>query len=243
MFASSSTNAIDHRRVLALVGPYGSGKTELAIALAAAAAGRGQRAVLADLDVLKPYFRSREASLRSARAGVRTLAPPDALAMADLPIVPAELRAALLDRGQTVVVDVGGDAAGARVLASVADALPPDQTDVWLVLNHHRPFVQTVPRAVALARAIAAACGVALTGVVSNSHLLDSTAEAMVREGLTFAEQVAAELGVAVVAVMAPVELWPALQGQLARPPLVPVARAMALQSAGGVVNAHGGCA
>lgn len=243
MSATAAPARLLHRRVLALVGPYGSGKSELALALAAAAAARGHRAVVADLDVLKPYFRSREAAQRSAALGVRTLAPAGALAMADLPIVPGDLRAALLDHDQTVIVDVGGDAAGARVLGSVSDALPETDTDVWLVLNRHRPFVQTVPRAAALARWMASLAGAQLTGVVSNSHLLQDTTPTLLREGLAFARAAADALAVPVVALMAPAELCPALGGDPNLPPLVPVVRAMVLQSHGGVVNAQGGCA
>jgi len=243
VFAPEPPPTLVHRRVLALVGPYGSGKTELALALAAAAAARGDRALVADLDVIKPYFRSREATLRSAAAGVTTLAPPGALAFADLPIVPADLRAALRDLDRTVIIDVGGDVAGARVLGSVADALPAESSEVWFVVNRHRPFVQTVARAVTLARAIAAATGMALSGVVANGHLLDYTTAGIVLDGLEFSRAVAAEVGVPIVALMAPAELAHELVGAPDLPPLVPVVRAMALQSLGGVVNAHGGCA
>src|SRR5690349_3516102 len=108
------TNAFALRRVTALVGPYGSGKTELAIGLSLFAAQRVaqgmagglKRAALGDLDVLKPYFRSREVSDSIKTSGVHLLAPAGALSGSDLPIITPELRGSVLREDTQLILDV-----------------------------------------------------------------------------------------------------------------------------------------
>ena len=46
-------------RVSIITGHYGTGKTELSVNLALALAAEGKRVMLADLDIVNPYFRSR----------------------------------------------------------------------------------------------------------------------------------------------------------------------------------------
>ena len=48
-----------HRLTL-VTGHYGTGKTEFSVNLALALAAEGARTALADLDIVNPYFRSRE---------------------------------------------------------------------------------------------------------------------------------------------------------------------------------------
>ena len=104
-------------RVTIVTGHYGTGKTEFAVNLALALAAGGERVMLADLDIVNPYFRSRERRELLEEAGVRLVATPRALADADVPALPAELHTVLEDRSVRGVLDVGGDPSGARVLA------------------------------------------------------------------------------------------------------------------------------
>jgi energy-coupling factor transporter ATP-binding protein EcfA2 len=186
---------ISPNRATAFVGPSGSGKSELAVTLALLSAG-SRRVALADLDVLKPYFRSREAGGELERAGVELIAPQGALSQSDLPIVPPSLRG-ILARGDTqVFLDVGGDPTGARALGSVSDLVARAPYDVLLVLNRHRPFTDDAPSALAVARQIEGAAQLRITGVVSNTNLGDETTESDVLWGLELAREVAASLGV-----------------------------------------------
>lgn len=192
---SSDTSEISLQPVTALVGPAGSGKSELAVSLALLAAG-ARRVALADLDVLKPYFRSREAAAELERAGVELIAPQGALSQSDLPILPPALRGAL-SRGDTrIFLDVGGDPAGARALGSVSDLIARGKHDVLLVLNRHRPFMEDAPSALAVARQIEGAAQLRITGIVSNANLGGETTERDVLWGLELAREVAAALGV-----------------------------------------------
>ena len=189
------------RRVTILAGHFGGGKTEIALNGALELAARGLGVSLVDLDIVKPYFRSRSARIFMAERGVDVIAPEGENAYADLPIVLPQIRTLLQHSEGPVVLDVGGDPTGARVLGSLEDVIPHDETDHLLVLNFRRPFIQGVDDAVTMVREIEAAARLPVTGIVSNTHLMDETTPDIVTDGFRRAERTATELRVPVVAV------------------------------------------
>ncbi len=199
-------------RVTIIVGHFGSGKTEIALNLAVDLAHRGEQVALVDLDVVKPYFRSRSARAFMAELGVRVVAPQGETSHADLPIIVPEIRTLLRDGRARVLMDVGGDDTGARVVGSLADVVPHAETEHLLVLNFRRPFTDTVEAAVAMAREIEAAARLPVTGLLSNTHLMEETTPAIVQEGYRLAERVGRALGVPVVGVV--VDEWVRAQWQ-----------------------------
>ena len=110
-------SAVCSHRVSIITGHYGTGKTEFAVNLALAMAGEGTSVILADLDIVNPYFRSRERRSLLEEAGVRLISSSQACSDADVPALPAELLTILEDRSLRGVLDIGGDPVGARVLA------------------------------------------------------------------------------------------------------------------------------
>ncbi len=199
-------------RITILVGHFGSGKTEIAINGAQALARAGRRVVLVDLDVVKPYFRSRSARAVLAAQGIEVVAPQGENIFADLPIIVPAIRAAVRDPARTVLVDAGGDPTGARALGSLADAIPAEGADTLAVLNFRRPFTTTATDAVAMVRAIEAAARRRVTGLVSNTHLLGETTAEVVLHGYELARQAGEALGVPVRALV----VDEALEGELA---------------------------
>lgn len=187
-----------HRLTL-VTGHYGTGKTEFSVNLALALAGEGVKTALADLDIVNPYFRSRERRSLLEEAGVRLVATPQALADADVPALPAELHAVLEDRTVRGVLDVGGDPAGARVLARYRPRILKEDYQLLYVVNARRPEVRTAERSVEVLRAIESVTGLCCTGLVNNTHLCGETAPEDVREGAALAEEVSRLTGVPVV--------------------------------------------
>jgi hypothetical protein len=212
-------------RVTLLVGHFGSGKTEIALNGALELAAGGESVTLADLDVVKPYFRSRSARQLLAESGVELIAPAGECVHADLPIIVPQVRTALRDRSGRTIMDVGGDDTGARVLGSLSDVIPIDETDCLVVLNFRRPSTRNADEAVAMVRQIEAVSRVPVTGLVSNTHLLRETTPQVVLAGHRMAQQAARDLGLPVVAVTACEELYDELSAEELGCPLVVLRR------------------
>ncbi len=189
------------KRVTIFVGHFGSGKTEIALNGALDLAAAGIQVTLADIDVVKPYFRSRAARDMLDSAGIRLLAPTGDNTHSDLPIIVPQIRSALKDPACRLVMDAGGDDNGAKVLGSLADVVPPDETQCLAVLNFRRPSTPDPAGAVTMVRDIEAAARIKVTGLVSNTHLMGETTPRIVLEGHRMAVQASRELDIPVVAV------------------------------------------
>jgi len=188
-------------RTLILVGHFGSGKTEIAVNLAYRLREGGEEVTLVDLDVVKPYFRSRGLIEELEAHGIRLVAPWDEFAHADLPIVVPEVRGAVGQAAaglRRVIFDVGGADVGARVLGSVPGLSDPATTDVLFVVNGNRPFAETTEAVVAMLREIERVSRLPVRGLVANTHLMDETTVQTVCDGITLAGSVGAATGLPV---------------------------------------------
>lgn len=186
-------------RGLLLVGDYGSGKTEVSVNLALHLAAGGRALALADLDLVNPYFRSREAREPLEQAGIRVVAPGGGQAFADLPILLPQVKGLLQDPDALSVLDVGGDEAGSRALAGLAPAFDPARHGFWFVVNARRPFCDTPDGVLAAIRRVEqGARGWRINGLVSNTHLMEETTADMILEGVELSRAVGRELGVEV---------------------------------------------
>ncbi len=172
------------KRVTVLVGHFGSGKTEIALNLAMDLASRGEPVTMADLDVVKPYFRTRSARGLLTESGIDLLAPDGPNIHADLPIIVPQIRSHLRRSDRRLIIDVGGDDVGARVLGSLADVVPGDETECLLVLNFCRPSTPNPAAAAAMAREIEAVGRVPIAGLIANTHLMSETTLEIILEGL-----------------------------------------------------------
>ncbi|MBN2563327.1 MAG: cobalamin biosynthesis protein CbiA [Phycisphaerae bacterium] len=197
---------VPQERVILIVGNFGSGKTEVAVNLAIRLSERRDVSI-ADLDIVNPYFRCREARKEMERFGIRVINPEGDYLAADLPIILPEIRGAVLNEegteGGTLIFDVGGDDVGARVLSSLADVFTNRPCTVLQVLNAKRPFTQTVEGCLRIGREIEAASRLRITGLVSNTHLLEETDTRTVLDGLKLAREVGKAAGLTVAFVTA----------------------------------------
>jgi hypothetical protein len=202
-------------RVTVLVGHFGSGKTEIALNGAMDLASRGVPVTMADLDVVKPYFRTRSARGLLAEAGVDLLAPTGPNIHADLPIIVPEIRSHLRRSSRRLIIDVGGDDVGARVLGSLSDVVPIADTECLLVLNFNRPSTPDPDHAVVMVRDIEAVGRLRVTGLVSNTHLMDETTVDVVKRGIELARETAVRVEIPLVAVTAAEPIASALEGSI----------------------------
>ena len=191
-------SAVCSHRVSIITGHYGTGKTEFAVNLALAMAGEGTSVILADLDIVNPYFRSRERRSLLEEAGVRLISSSQACSDADVPALPAELLTILEDRSLRGVLDIGGDPVGARVLARFQPKIVQEDYQLIYVLNANRPEVRDREKAFSYLRGIEATTGLACTGIVNNTHLCGETTEDEIRKGAALAAEVSKETGIPV---------------------------------------------
>jgi hypothetical protein len=192
--------------VTVFYGLYGSGKSEIAINYALRLAKDGRQVVLIDLDAVTPYFRVRDVRDRLEASGVKVVAPKESLRSADLPVLPEGVRRALRQGPDQVVVDVGGDPTGSRVLGGLKDALPPNTRGLFVV-NSRRPFTRTISGAKEALELVTNAAGVPASGLVSNTHLAELTTIHHVQEGLAFARELSSAVSLPVSMLCAPIEL------------------------------------
>lgn len=192
-----ATSFCSHR-ISIVTGHYGTGKTEFAVNLALAMAQEGDQVMVADLDIVNPYFRSRERRALLEEAGVRLISSSQACSDADVPALPAELLTILENRGIRGVLDIGGDPVGARVLARFQPKIIQEDYQLIYVLNANRPEVRSAETAITYLRGIEATTGLTCTGIVNNTHLCGETTAEEIRKGAALAEQVSRETGIPV---------------------------------------------
>jgi hypothetical protein len=182
-----------------LVGPFGSGKSEIAVNLAFGLRNRGHEVTLVDLDLVKPFFRCRLAKPDLESRGIRLVAPADDHFYADLPILVPEARTASRGDGgpsPRLIFDVGGDDLGARVLGSLSGILDPAGTELLFVVNTNRPFAEDLPALCRMLDEIQRVARLAVTGLAANTHLMDETTAETVRTGIRAARALEEATGI-----------------------------------------------
>lgn len=162
------------RRII-VCGHYGSGKTTLALNLALYLREHGENVALADLDIVNPYFRTADFSVLMSGAGIRLIAPAYAGTSLDVPALTGELDGVLEEAGGTVIIDVGGDEDGARVLGRYSGRIAQGGYDMLFVANFYRSGTQSAGQAVEYIHSIEAASRLKITAVVNNSNLAGQT--------------------------------------------------------------------
>lgn len=188
VWLGSTTLQIDMSGIVIIVGNYGSGKTEVAVNLALHQHGRGTRVRIADLDLVNPYFRTREARTTLKDMGIELVLPPERLMQADLPIVMPQVAGLLRAPGELTILDAGGDDVGVTVLASLGDVFQGVERPVrmYQVVNPHRPNTDSVQGCIKMRRAIEAKAGLPVHKWVGNANLLDETTAEHIYQGDAF---------------------------------------------------------
>jgi hypothetical protein len=170
------------RRLVIITGPFGSGKTEVAISYALASAAVGRRTALADLDVVNPYFRAQDHRAALERGGVRVVAPEEPFTRYEVPALSPELRAVMTEASLYTVADVGGDPVGARILGMFRPYLKRDELELWLVINPWRPAA-VEGELTELLGAIQREAGLDADALISSPNLGHETTAQDVRDG------------------------------------------------------------
>ena len=171
------------KRISIFCGHYGSGKTNIAVnyALALKAAGKAVR--IADLDIVNPYFRTKDSADALSAAGIPLISPAYANSNVDLPALPQELYSLVQQRQYHAVMDVGGDDRGALALGRYTPyIIEENDYDMFCVVNFYRPLTQNAEEAAEVMAEITAAARSPFTAIVNNSNLgRDTTPDDVLR--------------------------------------------------------------
>jgi len=202
---------LDLTDIVIIAGNYGSGKTETAVNLAAACRKTGKSVAIADLDLVNPYFRTREARIPLEASGIRVVLPDRQYLHADLPILAPAVADILRNPADVTILDAGGDDVGVTVLAALSAVLKDRNIRMLQVINAFRPFTGDVAGCLKIRHQIEARGKLRITGLVSNANLLDETTAEHVYQGYDLVRQVSDQTGLPVEFITA----TPAIQTQL----------------------------
>ena len=187
---------MEHKRLTLFAGHYGSGKTNIAVNYAMLLAKEGKKVCIADLDIVNPYFRTKDSEKELEENGITLICSQYANSNVDLPAIPAESYRLVQDKSCYGVIDIGGDDRGAYALGRFADAIKAEgDYRMAFVLNRYRPLTSTVSDAIEIMREIEAACGVKFNCIVNNSNIGSETTVETVLESIGFAEELSAKTG------------------------------------------------
>ena len=207
---------MQQKRITVFCGHYGSGKTNIAVNYALARKRAEMPVSIIDLDIVNPYFRTKDSERELREAGVELICSDYACSNLDIPALPAAMQRPIADRGTTCVLDVGGDDQGAVALGRFSDQIKAENDYAMLfVLNFYRPLTRTPEEALGVLREIEAACGLSFTGIVNNSNLGKATTAEDVLSTADRAARLCELSGLPLVATTARADLCDALRSQL----------------------------
>ena len=207
---------MDYKRLTLLCGHYGSGKTNVAINMALEIKKSFSNVVIADLDIVNPYFRTKDSAKALEKAGIRLIASEYAGTNVDIPAMPQEMYSLTHDRSAKAVVDIGGDDRGALALGRLSPAIIEENDyEMLLVINKFRPLTPDAESTLEVMREIELAGGLKFTAIVNNSNLgIETTAEDVLGS-LEYAQEVADITGLPVKCTSVKEELYTELSGKI----------------------------
>ena len=207
---------MEHKRITLFAGHYGSGKTNIAVNFACALRKQRDMVMLADLDIVNPYYRAKDSAKELEEQGIRVISSFFANSNVDLPALPQEIYAITDDRRYACVLDVGGDDRGALALGRLVPAIREEgDYEMLLVVNRFRPLTRDAQSIMEVVAEIETACRLPFTGIVNNSNLGAETSPEDVLGSLAYAEEVSCLSGLPVCMTAIEEGLLPALQGKI----------------------------
>ena len=176
---------MQHKRLTLFAGHYGSGKTNIAVNYALLLAAEGKQVCIADLDIVNPYFRTKDSAAQLEAAGVTLISPQFANSNVDLPALPAEAYRLVTDKSIYGIMDIGGDDRGAYALGRYVPAMKEENNyRMVFVANASRPLTRTPEEAMEVMAEIEAACGLHFTDIINNTNLgSETTADTVLSSG------------------------------------------------------------
>ena len=196
---------METKRLTLFAGHYGSGKTNVALNYAFNLRKDGYDTVIADIDTVNPYFRTKDSAKELREAGIELIASEFAGSNVDLPALPAAMYDIIFESNKYAVIDIGGDDRGAFALGRYTpEILREDNYNMLMVINMYRPLTSTPEDTLEILKEIEAASGIPFNGLVNNSNLGPSTDKETIEASLEYAKKVSELSGLPIVATSCP---------------------------------------
>lgn len=190
---------MNYKRITLFAGHYGSGKTNIALNFAKLLRQEGKKVAIADLDIVNPYFRTKDSEQELKELGIRLISSEFASSNVDLPALPQDIYSVIDDRSEYAVLDIGGDDRGAYALGRYAGGiLNENNYELFMVVNKYRPLTADVPSAMEVMAEIENACSMKFTAIVNNSNLGEETTAQDVLNSLDYAQELSIKTGLPV---------------------------------------------
>ncbi|MBR3247911.1 MAG: hypothetical protein IKG03_05905 [Clostridiales bacterium] len=175
---------LDHRLTI-IIGAYGSGKSEIAVnmSLAQRKALPDKKLLIADLDIVNPFYRSSDCASVLEEAGIRLVTPLYAGSNVDAPVLPPDMYVIFDDESYQGIFDIGGEDMGALVLGSLKKRIENTDAVIYMAVNSLRPFTSDAEQIAIMTNELAAAAGFKIDGYINNTNLLEETTAEMLSEG------------------------------------------------------------
>lgn len=175
---------LDHRLTI-IIGAYGSGKSEIAVnmSLAQRKALPDKKLLIADLDIVNPFYRSSDCGAVLEEAGVRLITPLYAGSNVDAPVLTPEMYVIFDDESYQGIFDIGGEDMGAIVLGSIKKRIENTDTAIYMAVNTLRPFTSDPEQIAIMTNELTAAAGFKIDGYLNNTNLLEETTADILAEG------------------------------------------------------------
>ena len=175
---------LDHRLTI-IIGAYGSGKSEIAVnmSLAQRKAMPDKKLLIADLDIVNPFYRSSDCASVLEEAGIRLVTPMYAGSNVDAPVLPPDMYVIFDDESYQGIFDIGGEDMGALVLGSLKKRIENTDAVIYMAVNSLRPFTSDAEQIAVMTGELSAAAGFKIDGYINNTNLLEDTTAEMLAQG------------------------------------------------------------
>ncbi len=207
---------MDYKRITLLCGHYGSGKTNIAINMAYEIKKTYEKVAIADLDIVNPYFRTKDSAEEFEKQGIRLIASEYAGSNVDIPALPQDMYSLTDDKTVKAVIDVGGDDRGALALGRISPQIMAEGNyEAFLVINKFRPLTPDVDSTLEVMAEIENAGKFKFTGIINNSNLgVETTAEDVI-SSVKYAEDVSKATNLPLIATSVDEKLFNELSGKI----------------------------
>ena len=204
------------KRLTLLCGHYGSGKTNVAVNLAFYLKEQYNNVVVADLDIVNPYFRTKDSIDDFKARGIELICSEYANTNVDIPALPANMYRLTADKDITAVIDVGGDDRGAYALGRLVPEIKAENNfDMLMVINGYRPLTPDAESTIEVMREIEEACKLKFTGLVNNSNIGEETTAEDIIKSIGYANEVSQASGLPIVMTSIKYELYDELKNKI----------------------------